>query len=84
MEVVLVVQVHVPEGNAGIGARRPYVVAAERVKVLHAGIAPHHERQIAQIVPHMLPEFCHVAMILVVPACFPSSHCESVHATAVP
>ena len=84
MEVVLVVQVDVPEGNAGVGAWRPYVVTAERVKVLHAGVAPHHQRQVAQVVPHMLPELGHVAVVLIIPARLLKALVSLSHITAAP
>lgn len=73
MQPVVVVQVDIPEGNAGIGARRPDVVTRQRVKVLHARVAPHHQRQVAQVVPHMLPEPRHVAMVVCVTAGHTSS-----------
>ena len=68
LQMVPVVQGDVLEGNAAVGARGPHIVPAQRVKVLHAGVAPQKQRQVPQVEPDVLPEAAHVPIVVILSA----------------
>ena len=79
LQMVLVVQGDFIEGDAAIGARGPVIVPGQRVKVLHAGVAPQEQRQVPQVEPDVLPEAAHVPIVVVLSA-WPGIHSVSVPA----